>query len=371
MVTPAFDAIVAILGSIAGTTDRAVVATILAEERDWVELIALADHRHVLAALHPAIDNLGLTGALPQDVAELLAFVHQANVARNGQLRASLADAVRALNAIDVTPVLLKGAIRLVDDLYSDPGMRMMADLDILIPADRAAESVEALCGAGFVEDGDLEVGHHLVRLARPLEGVAIELHVAVHHTHLPLILAADDVRASAVPVAIGANRALVPCRQHQLLHLMIHDQLSNDGFVRGALRPRAFLEAQLLLGTMTATALCQVVARLDDCGQLDIGAHFLAAVQLLTRSTMQPLHRAGMDRRSVALALSAQHGDWRATLRLWGNFVAVRAKRVGWLEVCMSAMRPASWRAEGRKIGDMLKQINAKGSRSRPGRQP
>ena len=41
----------------------------------------------------------------------------------------------RQLNEIDIVPVALKGAIRLVDGLWPDPALRFMHDLDLLVPS--------------------------------------------------------------------------------------------------------------------------------------------------------------------------------------------------------------------------------------------
>ena len=58
-----------------------------------------------------------------------------------------------ALNEIDIVPVALKGAIRLVDGLWPDPALRFMHDLDLLVPADGLWRGAAAADGAGLAAD--------------------------------------------------------------------------------------------------------------------------------------------------------------------------------------------------------------------------
>ena len=51
-----------------------------------------------------------------------------------GGCTAQLAHVAAALNEIDIVPVALKGAIRLIDGLWPDPALRFMHDLDLLVP---------------------------------------------------------------------------------------------------------------------------------------------------------------------------------------------------------------------------------------------
>ena len=46
--------------------------------------------------------------------------------------------------------MLLKGAIRLIDGLYPNPGWRFMRDLDLLLPKERLNDAVTALAAVGY-----------------------------------------------------------------------------------------------------------------------------------------------------------------------------------------------------------------------------
>jgi Uncharacterised nucleotidyltransferase len=92
----------------------------------WEDVATRATNEFVVPAFAAAVRDLGLIGSLAPELRAFLAMAHAANVKRNGGLRSQLAAVVGAVNREGVEPVLLKGAIRLVDGLYPDPGWRMM-----------------------------------------------------------------------------------------------------------------------------------------------------------------------------------------------------------------------------------------------------
>ena len=165
---------------------------------DWRTAIAVADRHLVLPALAACAADLGIVEALPLEIAEMLALVRSGNVRRSRALLAALEDTTVALNGIGIEPVLLKGAARLVDELYPDPGWRLMADLDLLIPADAAEGAWAALVERGYaVVGGDRPGSRHLAGLRHPGTGAVIELHRDLTTEHLrPIREVGDDRRA-------------------------------------------------------------------------------------------------------------------------------------------------------------------------------
>ena len=82
------------------------------------------------------------------------------NARRNEVLLAGLARIVGALNAIDISPMPLKGAARLIAADYPAPMLRLLGDLDVLIPAERSASAVVALQSIGFPNEGEWHCRH-------------------------------------------------------------------------------------------------------------------------------------------------------------------------------------------------------------------
>ena len=75
-----------------------------------------------------------LATTLPDELRAYLAAIRRPPPSATSALRAQLDAVATALNEIDIVPVALKGAIRLVDGLWPDPALRFMHDLDLLVP---------------------------------------------------------------------------------------------------------------------------------------------------------------------------------------------------------------------------------------------
>ena len=91
---------------------------------------------------------------------------------------------VSTLNAVGIEPVLLKGAAHLADGIYPDPGVRIVGDVDLLVPAGSAPDALPSLLRSGFVAAAPTPLVslpmHHLPRLCDRDTGVAVELHTEV-----------------------------------------------------------------------------------------------------------------------------------------------------------------------------------------------
>jgi hypothetical protein len=91
------------------------------------------------------LHGLGMT----DEVLEQGRGFHRYHWARNQQLLRQAAVAVRAWQARGVPVVVLKGAA-LAAGVYPDPGLRPMADVDLLVPPERAGEVADWLQADGW-----------------------------------------------------------------------------------------------------------------------------------------------------------------------------------------------------------------------------
>jgi hypothetical protein len=144
-------------------------------QASWEELIASSSHHYVTPALAWCVQQ---DRNVPDDVRSYLDAVLRLNTERNELLLDTLRRVVVILNAIDLEPVLLKGAAQLIAGNYPAPGLRVMGDLDLLIPHDQAGCAELALRGVGFASGGPPlpENHHHLSMLCDPETGAGVEL---------------------------------------------------------------------------------------------------------------------------------------------------------------------------------------------------
>lgn len=123
---------------------------------------------------------------------------------------------------VGIPVTLLKGA-GLIVNVYRDPGLRVVGDMDILVPREQVEEAIQQLRHAGWrqlyqFDERKFDVGHALA-FVNP-EGVNIDLHWRIlgdapfdqwYMNYQP------ETRA-----AMGIN-ASVLCPEDQLVHTLIH----------------------------------------------------------------------------------------------------------------------------------------------------
>jgi hypothetical protein len=196
---------------------------------DWKRVVGYASAQFVLPAFGAALQDLDLTESLDQELSAFFDAVHEANKERNSELRDELAAAVGVLNRADIEPALLKGAIRLAQDLYPDHGWRMLRDLDLLVPQASSAQALRAFEAAGYASCGS---GGEIRRRGSACQ---IDLHTELFCTpaHVRLLRAADTLQ-KARPVAFGDGRVRIPTVEHQLVHLIGHSQIRHFGHAFG-----------------------------------------------------------------------------------------------------------------------------------------
>ena len=169
---------------------------------------------------------------VPSEVRDYLNTIFTLNGERNEALLAVLTRIVAALNAIDIEPVLLKGAARLAECSYPSSALRFLGDLDVLIPPERSSDAVASLQAIGFrgnADDPASSSHHHLPMMHDRETGGGVELH-----THL-----AGSKSLGVIPTAwfcAGARSCVfrnllirLPDATRSVGHIIVHDQLDHD----------------------------------------------------------------------------------------------------------------------------------------------
>ncbi len=273
---------------------------------DWPRLIGLADRHLVLPALERALVRLDRLPADPELV-DVLATVSEANALRNEALRTQLGALGRSLNEAGLEACLLKGAIRLVDDLYPAPAWRYMSDLDILLPEEQAHEAWRHLQTLGYrakvVADAlGIPDHHHLPPLLHPERAGMIEVHTALGHPRERRLLPADEVWRSSHVISVDGARFRVPTTDHQLVHAIGHQFLQHRGHWSGSLRLRDLLEVYCL----AARADCDVAACRERFAAVGCEPQATACLLLVDR-TFGSRWASRSGRRAWLLAIVAE----------------------------------------------------------------
>lgn len=204
---------------------------------DWVPVFEIANEHLLTPALWTALSDSGQAAALPADARDYLATLYRLNGERNHALRRQAIELIGALNAQGIVPALLKGGLALFGGPYADPAMRMMRDLDILVPAGSRDDSIAVLERLGYRLVQQYAAGHHAYGdFARPNDPGSVDLHTElVDPSH---VLPASEVWGRAELKESDGVRFFSPCATDRIMHNLLHAQIHYLGnFYRGELQ--------------------------------------------------------------------------------------------------------------------------------------
>jgi hypothetical protein len=211
-------------------------------------LIEASSHHYVTPALAWCLKD---QTEIPSEIREYLDAVLALNARRNEGLLAGLARIVAALNAIDIEPVLLKGAARLIEASYPAPKLRFLGDLDVLIPAERSASAVVALQSIGFRMNADHETlpsscHHHLPMLYERETGVGVELHTDVVGD-AGAVIPTGWFWKGTNPVPFRDLQIRLPDATRSAGHNIAHDQLDHSNYQGRRVELRQLLDLAMI----------------------------------------------------------------------------------------------------------------------------
>jgi hypothetical protein len=127
--------------------------------------------------------------------------------------------------------------------------MRMMGDIDLLIPSDKLQSAVAALRASGYVDEqhnvlDSYEAHHHATPLIKAGQPASVELH----HALMPAaartgLLNSQRCWQHAIDLPLKNLRCYRLSPAHQLLHNFYHSQYRDRNYLYGRLSLRQGLE--------------------------------------------------------------------------------------------------------------------------------
>jgi hypothetical protein len=228
-------------------TTEGLRAQIGAGTLSWELVVGLANNHLLTPALWVALDRRGLTENLPEDLGQYLRELHSLNAQRNNRLQAQLLETVTQLNAVNIVPVLLKGAMHLVSDIYPDKGVRIMSDIDLLVAREDIDRCLTALHQLGYQAEPDSahdypDNHHHCAPVFRPGDYGSVEIHRELTEGGAT-ILPAHIALAHAEPVTFRGLSMKVLSPTHRTLHNILHSQITDHNYASGRLPLRSLYE--------------------------------------------------------------------------------------------------------------------------------
>ena len=154
-------------------------------------------------------------------------------IAKNIRVEYGHNEVHKALSDAEIPYVVLKGAASA--SYYSEPILRMMGDIDILVSSENVSDADAILKSIGFVREGSLDADNHIAYKRR--DGLVCELHRAING--IPNNAAGDIIREhfnnifdKAILHKLSCGYCIVPSQFHHGLILLLHtaNHLTNEG---------------------------------------------------------------------------------------------------------------------------------------------
>lgn len=204
----------------------------------WVDLMDVAMDHLAVPALACAVEQKSLGDQLPSLVNRHLDAMLRLNRSRNQQLREEALEIADALNEIDIVPIFMKGSAGLLTGFYDEPGIRIMSDLDVLVPLDTADDCRHHLTGLGFKSVPMIRHPRNkaIETFERSSSIAPIDLHHQVFDYEYQKILSAQDVMRDCVTHNCHHAEFAVPSATHQVMINVGHAQLNDRGYWYGNL---------------------------------------------------------------------------------------------------------------------------------------
>ena len=217
---------------------------------DSYRMVKYADNHLILPLLFNSFTRMRLIDLLPEDLREYLWKIYQLNSQRNKEIKKQINEIDKVLKAENVNPVFFKGSGNLVDELFIDPGERIMNDIDFLVKDEDFEKAANILHINGYnsqfhYENKFKKYIKHYPPLTKKGETATIEIHR----------LAVNQKRINSVDMSglFGFSRQaensalLVPSDEYKLILNFLHSQFENGGALYARIRLRSFYDLYFL----------------------------------------------------------------------------------------------------------------------------
>jgi hypothetical protein len=145
----AWETLLTIINPDVSSIKKKAICTIPAADVDWKYLLKLAKFHGVAPLISHNLANNGLASQIPQFCLEQLNRIYYGTLYRNVIFSNELAKVLSVFSQNGISSIVLKGTI-LAEQLYGNPGLRTVTDLDILVKSEELSRVSSLLLEIGF-----------------------------------------------------------------------------------------------------------------------------------------------------------------------------------------------------------------------------
>jgi len=203
---------------------------ILAEKSfSWEQILSDAFKNSVLPFVYFHLKNFNLLSKIPDDAREKLEKFYHFNTARNAWILLSLEKVAEALSYRNIPFILIQGT-SLLADVYSNPSLRYLSDIDILIKEENL-NGIEDIISplewkmSDYPRDKEwcLKNLNHLPLFYRAGQPVPLEIHFKLSYPEGVREANSSWIWEKAPKAKIRSAQAPIPSPENIILHLSMH----------------------------------------------------------------------------------------------------------------------------------------------------
>ncbi|TPW18367.1 MAG: Uncharacterized protein FD130_288 [Halothiobacillaceae bacterium] len=175
----------------------------------WVNLLQQAGVQRCTPLLFVRLNQYRLWSELPAPIQQIIQAAYQKNLQRNAVLQTELSALLAAFQHSGIESLLLKGAATFCDNLYGDPGARVMGDLDILVHPNDVEKCKKILTSQGYIVIPDPGM---------TFDGLATDMRhhqiPAYRHPTTKVIIETTSLLSTQDRLLLNTAHALLPKRE-------------------------------------------------------------------------------------------------------------------------------------------------------------
>ena len=204
---------------------------------DWQPIVNLARQQNLIPLLYQRIKVLGIGDSIPANVFNAMHNQYLRSAACNIQLYRQFDTILAGLDFAHIPVIPIKG-IYLAQEIYKNPALRPMSDIDILVKVEDVGRTVDILRSLGYQPTrpfdlrNEFKFHRHLPAFIKPSSS-EIEVHTTLQEPSDPynIDLAALWVRAGETRFG---NRKVTSLDPHDLLLYLCINVAFHDLFSLG-----------------------------------------------------------------------------------------------------------------------------------------
>ena len=197
---------------------------------EWQQLVALAYQQRVAPLLYKRLQPYQGQLNMPAAVWQQLELHYYQNAIRNKRILQELGELLTLFRQQQIPVIVLKGAC-LANTVYPHPGLRVMLDLDLLLPLETINQAVTLLLANGYQPQSALSqvitdyftILHHLPPFQRAGSPITIELHSTLAAPDRFYAVQPEELWAHAIPIQFAMGEALSLSVEDLLLYTCMH----------------------------------------------------------------------------------------------------------------------------------------------------